>query len=69
MPNSLFPVGKGEQQQRTERNCSLKSNYGIHFWPTMTLETLSKYGIEGYICNGDFHSGAEKDLKHGGIFS
>jgi hypothetical protein len=43
-----LPARKGGQQQEALRNCTEKSNFGLYFWPRVTLVTFLKY------CNGDY---------------
>jgi hypothetical protein len=42
-----LPAGKGGQQQGGK--AFALSNFGIHFWPRVTLVKLLKRGIGGYL--------------------
>jgi hypothetical protein len=40
-----LPAGKGGQQQGALRRCTVKSNFDIKFWPSVTLNVRGNGGI------------------------
>jgi hypothetical protein len=60
----VLPAGKGGQQQEALRSCTERSNFGIHFWPWVTLVTLLNRGKRGLFGIKTLILGSKMTLNH-----